>query len=82
MTLRGSTTVRTVCEVLREINDELQGTAKHKRVLPLLKEAEGMAKKMSKKLLEHNKNVFAGWWAKNPDYEKDVRRRQNENYIS
>ncbi|MHC1572524.1 MAG: hypothetical protein ACXQTL_07245 [Methanosarcinales archaeon] len=67
---------------MREINDELQGTAKHKKVLPLLKEAEGMAKKMSKKLLEYNKGVYAGWWAKNPDYEKDVRRRQNENYIS
>lgn len=82
LSLRGSTTRRTICEVLRKINDELQGTAKHKKVLPLLIEAEGMAKRMSKKLVEYNKGVFKGWWADNPEYEADVRRRLDEHYIS
>jgi hypothetical protein len=82
LSLRGSTTVRTICEVLREINDELQGTARHPLVLPLLIEAEGMAKRMSRKLVEYNKDVYKGWWEKNPDYEADIKRRLSETYVS
>jgi hypothetical protein len=67
---------------LREINDKLQGNPAHPSVLPLLREAEGMAKKMSRRLVEYNKKVFAGWWEENRNYAEDVERRLNEDYIS
>jgi hypothetical protein len=82
MSLRGSTNVRTLCEVLREINDSHQGDNEHDRAMRvLLVEAEGMGKRMSKKLYEYNKNVFSGWWEKNPDYKRDLEKRLNEHYI-
>jgi len=65
---------RTICEVLREIGDLHQD----EQTMALLLEATGMAKKMARKLLEYNKDVFADWWAKNPDYEEDVKRRMND----
>ena len=82
MSLRGAVEKRTLCEVLREINDLLQGQSVHRQILPKLIEAENMAKKMAGKLVEYNKEIFADWWQANPDYEKDVKRRLNEHYIS
>jgi len=82
MSMRGACEARTLCEVLREINDLLQGNPIHARVLPKLVEAESMGKRMARKLEEYNKKVFADWWAKNPDYEKDLKGRTDANYIS
>jgi hypothetical protein len=82
MSMRGACENRTICEVLREINDILHGNPAHKQILPKLIEAEKMAKKMSGKLVEYNKEIFAGWWEKNPDYEKDIKRRLSESYLS
>lgn len=82
MSLRGACEVRTICEVLRKINDKLQSHPIHKEVLPLLIEAEDMGKRMSKKLVEYNKDVYKGWWKENKEYEKDLKRRQDANYIS
>ena len=81
MSLRGSNDERTLCEVLREINDIMQGENKHPEVLIKLKEAESMAKKMAYKLLDYNKDVFREWWKKNPDYEKTLKLRMTEKYI-
>jgi hypothetical protein len=82
MSLRGAANVRTICEVLREINDLVQDdSAIHARARELLAEAESMGKRMSRKLVEYNKKVFAGWWKKNPDYAQDVEKRLNERYI-
>jgi len=83
MSIRGASKQRTICEVLREINDLHQGgSAVDKEVRRLLAEAEDMGKRMSKKLKEYNKEVYRGWWDKNPDYEKDLDRRMNEKYIT
>lgn len=60
---------RTICEVLREIGDE------HPGARPKVIEAVKMAKRMSAKLLEYNKETFKDWWKENPDWEEDVRRR-------
>ncbi len=81
MSLRGACEVRTICEVLREILDEAQGSAILPKILPKLIEAESMAKRMSKKLIEYNKEVYAGWWEKNPNYAEDMERRLNQSYI-
>lgn len=40
MSLRGAAESRTLCEVLREINDILQGNPIHEEILPKLIEAE------------------------------------------
>ncbi len=77
--MRMASNRRTICEVLREANDLSQDRPD---VRKLLAEAQDMAKRMSRKLLEYNKEVFTDWWADNPDYEADVLRRIDENYLA
>ena len=81
MSLKKANRVRTICEVLREINDVLQNSEIQKKILPKLIEAETMAKKMEKKLIYYNKAGFPEWWGENPDYEKDLARRMNKRYV-
>ena len=83
MSIRGASKQRTICEVLREINDLHQGNSRHdKEVRKKLSEAEDMGKRMSTKLKEYNKNVYKDWWEKNPDYERDLDRRLKKKYIT
>jgi len=75
--------IRTICEVLREINDLHQDDSQQsKTTRKLLCDAEDMAKRMVKKLKEYNMKWDATWWEKNPDYEKDLDKRLNEKYIA
>ncbi len=74
--------MRTICEVLREINDLHQGMGRNEReVRRLLREAQTMAKKMARRLLLYNQEVFKEWWAANPDYERDLKRRMEKDYL-
>ena len=83
MSIRGASKQRTICEVLREINDMHQGNSPHDiAVRKKLSEAEDMGKRMSTKLKEYNKDVYRGWWEKNPDYERDLDRRLKKKYIT
>lgn len=83
MSMCNANGVRTVCEVLRELCDIHQGGDEHDALVRRkLVEAEAMCKRMAKKLYEHNKKFDAGWWAKNPDYEDDLKRRLDEHYLS
>lgn len=83
MSMRDASKHRTICEVLREINDLHQGKKGHDSIVrKKLAEAEEMAKRMSKKLLEYNKEEFADWWAANKDYEADLVKRQNKRYCT
>lgn len=83
MSMRDASHLRTLCEVLREIADIHQGGTIHdSETLKKLAEAERMGKRMSAKLLEYNKEVFAEWWEDNPGYEEDLKRRIDERYIS
>lgn len=82
-TMRGSSKKITICEVLREINDFHQNDSEHDRTIrKKLIIAEGMAKKMSKKLFEYSKTKNFAWWRDNPDHEKDVRKRLSKNYLT
>lgn len=72
---------RTICEVLREINDILRNTEYHDKIFSKLQECESMAKKMSKKLREYNREYDKDWWEKNVDYEQDIIRREQEKYV-
>ena len=80
-TMRGAHDYRTICEVLREINDLSQSPGPlAKRVRGLLCEAEDMAKRMSRRLYEYNQQWDRGFWVKNPDKAADMERRLSEKY--
>lgn len=81
MSLRGVYGERTLCEVLREINDLLQGNKIHKQILPKLIECEDMAKRMSRKLRKYSREWDKDWWEKNKDFDEDIIRRENIRYV-
>ena len=63
MSMRAVSNSRTICEVLREINDMHQIVCEHDAIIrDKLVEAESMAKRMSYKLLEYNENVYRDFW--------------------
>lgn len=87
MTMRGACKLRTICEVLREINDFMQPDItvadKEKAVIRhKLGEAEAMAKKMDSKLLKYAKKYHKKFFADNPEYELALQRRMNERYVT
>jgi hypothetical protein len=81
--MRDASHLRTICEVLREINDLHQGISR-KDILTRKKLAvcQKMAKRMSLKLLEYNKEVFRDWWKNNKNYEKQLRKRLKTTYYA
>ena len=83
MTMRDVASKRTLCEVLREINDLHQGDGSiDKSTRALLLEAEGMAKKMSHKLYRYSKKWDKGWWKHNREYEARLLRRLGQSYLT
>lgn len=84
MSLRGSSKKRTLCEVLREINDILVYGVRNKiirkeyafKIQKRLIEAEGMGKRMSIKLREYNQKYQVTFWKDNKDYLEDMKRRE------
>jgi len=83
MSMKDVANKRTVCEVLREINDMHQGTGdKDIYTRALLLEAESMAKKMSHKLYRYSKKWDKGWWKKNREYEARLLRRLGQSYLT
>jgi hypothetical protein len=56
---------RTICEVHREIYDELSKNEKSNEIIiEKLEEAYQMAKKMDAKLRQYKNNYDDGWWQK------------------
>ena len=69
---------RTLCEVIRECNDIIDGISESKQTRQLrnkFEEIHNMAKAMTKRLYEYSKEWDADFWKDNPDYEKDLKRR-------
>lgn len=65
--MKKSNRFRTICEVLREINDLVQeDTENNIKIRSLLGEAFNMAKKIVSKLYSYNRKACAGFWKKNP----------------
>ena len=76
---------RTICEVLREINDLHQTDSDaDKQTRQKLIEAEGMAKRMSKKLFKDNKKLYKKFWKSTPGkkWEKILTKRLNTSYLA
>lgn len=76
--MRESHDYRTICEVLREINDLAQNSIEIRK---LLVEAQDMAKRMSRKMVEYSKDWDKGWWDRNPDKASDIDRRLSRDYL-
>jgi len=73
---------RTICEVLREINDLIQeDNEQNAKVRVLLEEAFNMSKRIVAKLYEYNKQSCADFWERNPNrkraIEEELRRGLN-----
>jgi hypothetical protein len=66
---------RTVCEVLREVNDLAVQIPENNKMLALILEALMMAKKMDAKLTEYKKGWAEGIYGGNEDYNEDIQRR-------
>lgn len=73
--IRGANNVRTICEVLREINDLVQeNSAKDAKIRDLVVEAFEMGKKIVQKLYEYNKEIDKEWWVENKKYERKIKK--------
>ena len=83
MSMRNASGHLTICEILRKINDVHQeDSKKDKYIREWLAVAETMAKKMSYRLYEYNKDFDADWWDENPEYEADFLKRHSKHYVS
>jgi hypothetical protein len=70
---------RTICEVLREINDLHQESTPHDELIRgKLLEAVNMGKRMDKALREEYGHRLSdeGYWEKNPNFKKIQKRRR------
>lgn len=79
MSMRDHNYRLTICEVLRCINDRLQGS-EFTDIRDMLALAERMSKKMSKKLQEYNEKQDPNWWVAN-NTAKEEFKRQMDSYI-
>ena len=73
MSMRDNNDRLTICEVLRMVNDRLQGYD-YAEARDFLALAERMAKRMAEKLIEYNQKFDSEWWDKNPQYIKECGR--------
>lgn len=81
--MRDAAHSRTICEVLREINDIHQGdTQIDISTRAMLREAVDMAKRMDRRLKEYNQEWDKDWWENNPDANADIERRMAVDYLA
>lgn len=66
---------RTVCEVLREINDLAIQIHENGRMLSLILEALKMTKNMDRKLREYKQDWDKGLYGNNENYQEDIKTR-------
>ena len=75
MSMKSRHPKRTLCEVLRLINDIVQSDSEeHRQIRDLLAEAEHKAKRVVRKLVEYNQKEHAEWWEENQDFKAHVER--------
>ena len=71
--------LRTVCEVIRELNDvinteKIDNKTKN-RLTEKTQEIYGMVKRMNKKLVEYKEGYDKGWYKVNENYENSLKKR-------
>ncbi len=81
---------QTICESIRDANDTLKELGLmccsdcqcdddwqklNSQLVEIFKEIHNMAKGMTKRLYKYNKEWDAEFWEKNPEYEKNLRKR-------
>ena len=71
----------TLCEVIRRINDQVQGESdKDDKIRTLCAEALRKAKKVAKELSARDDKILLRMWERNPTFDKDADRRLSDNY--
>ena len=81
MTMRTASPMRSPCELIRKINDLFQGESELDKTVRLLcAEAEKGTKRIAQELNKYKKNAWAGWWAKNKEFQKDIDNRLRDGY--
>jgi hypothetical protein len=79
MSMRDHNHMLTICEVLRCINDRMQGNDPNSAAIrDMLTLAERMGKSMMDKLHSYSELADPEWWEKNPEYGKELRRTATE----
>lgn len=82
MSMIKSNYMRSPCELIREINDLVQGDSEeHKRIRKLLAHTEKMTKEMSIEISKYRPDYhLVIWKQKNQDLAEDDKRRTSKNY--
>jgi len=71
----------TLCEVIRRINDQVQGDSeKDDKIRTLCAEALRKGKKMARELSARDDKILLRMWERNPTFDKDADRRLSDSY--
>lgn len=79
--MRTASIVRSPCELLRKINDLVQGDSDREiEIRKLCSEAEKSTKRLAQELNKYKKEAWREWWEQNKEYKQDVKRRIDDKY--
>ncbi len=73
----GTNRTRTICEVLREINDRAQGDGELRQHILIALE---LGKRLAWALVQYKASVLDGWFAPNPFWTESERKRREVTY--
>ena len=80
MTLRTASKERTPCEIIRKINDLVQGdTETEKQIRKLCFEVELLSKQLATELIKY-RNWWGDWYTENDTFETDIKNRLKDEY--
>lgn len=81
MTMRTASTVRSPCELVRKINDLVQGDSqKDLEIRKLCSELAKQTKRLAKELNNNGIRTWEQWWDDNPEFKKELPLRLNKDY--
>jgi len=81
MTMRTASTVRSPCELVRKINDLVQGdNEKDLEIRILCSELVKQTKRLAKELNDNGIRTWEKWWDKNPEFKKELPLRLHKDY--
>lgn len=81
MTMRTASTVKSPCELVRKINDLVQGDSqKDLEIRKLCSELVKQTKRLAKELNDNGVRTWETWWEENPEFKKELPLRLNKDY--
>lgn len=81
MTMRTASPVLSPCEILRKINDLVQGDSKQDlEIRKLCAQAERETKRLAQALNKYKKEAWRGWWVENEGWRDLLAKRLKDDY--